>query len=138
MAPRIVRGRPSPVKGAFGVAGAIAARPLTGEPLRPLWADARAGQGLPIRARGATGGGSPGHDQRLGAKTGELRVLPNRGGGGRRTSGAFGDALTAGRAQLAADGCSAGSAGAMAGAVISSTRGGSGRGDVLLVPIGGR
>ena len=42
---------------------------MTCEPLRPLWADARAGRGLPIRARGATGGGSPGHDQRFGAKT---------------------------------------------------------------------
>ena len=48
---------------------AIAARPLTCEPLRPLWADARAGQGLPIPARGATRGGSPGHDQQFGAKT---------------------------------------------------------------------
>jgi hypothetical protein len=47
---------------------ASAARPLTCEPLRPLWADARAGQGLPIPARGATGGGSPGRDQRFGAK----------------------------------------------------------------------
>jgi hypothetical protein len=43
----------------------------------------------------------------------ESRVLPNRGGGGRRISGAFGDALTAGH-------------------------GGGGRGDVLLVPIDGR
>src|SRR5687768_7561389 len=42
----------------------------------------------------------------------QMRVLPNRGGG-RRISGAFhGDARTTGRAQVAADGCSAGPAGA--------------------------
>jgi hypothetical protein len=64
VAPRIVRGRPSRVKGAFGVAGASAllthpagchppVRPLTREPLPPP----RAGRGLPGGALGATGGG---------------------------------------------------------------------------------
>ena len=45
-APRIVRGRPSQVKGAFGVAYAMAqAPPLTCEPLRPLRAGGRSGRG---------------------------------------------------------------------------------------------
>ena len=43
--PRSLRGRPSQVKGAFGVAAAMAqAPPLTCEPLRPLRAALRAGQ----------------------------------------------------------------------------------------------
>jgi hypothetical protein len=51
--PRSLRGRPSQVKGAFGVADAMAqAPPLTCEPPRPLRAALRTGHGLPSTTRG--------------------------------------------------------------------------------------
>ena len=57
MAPRIVRGRPSRLKGASRRC-AIAARPLTREPPRPLRAYLHGqAQGPALRARGATEGG---------------------------------------------------------------------------------
>jgi hypothetical protein len=65
---------------ALRVAAAIAARPLTREPLRPLRAAARAGQGPARRARGATEGGVGGHDQGFGAETGESEPVAESAG----------------------------------------------------------
>jgi hypothetical protein len=70
MAPRRVRGRPSPVKGASRRC-AIAARPLTGEPLRPLRAGSRAGQGPARKGARRHRRRSRGHDHGFGASTGE-------------------------------------------------------------------
>jgi hypothetical protein len=71
VAPRIVRGRPSRLKGASGVADAIATRPLTREPLRPLRAAARAGQGPARWGARRHRRRSRRHDQGLGAETGD-------------------------------------------------------------------